>query len=126
VERLIGSIRRECLDHIVVTGEPHLRHILQCYMEYYNAVRTHLSLRMRRFEGSFSASGASKVDPCLADYTINTYGFNLRQGQVKRTWPIAVQMSAFDPKRTSDNLGLKTRGFSRLGRGQIAAGMIDM
>jgi transposase InsO family protein len=44
VERLIGSIRRECLDHIVVTGEPHLRHILQCYMEYYNAVRTHLSL----------------------------------------------------------------------------------
>jgi transposase InsO family protein len=43
-ERLIGSIRRECLDHIVVTGEQHLRHILQCYMDYYNAVRTHLSL----------------------------------------------------------------------------------
>jgi transposase InsO family protein len=43
-ERLIGSIRRECLDHIVVTGEQHLRHILQCYLEYYNAVRTHLSL----------------------------------------------------------------------------------
>jgi hypothetical protein len=34
---------RECLDHIVVTGEQHLRHILQCYLEYYNAVRTHLS-----------------------------------------------------------------------------------
>src|SRR5262245_12765404 len=33
-ERLIGSIRRECLDHIVVTGEQHLRHILKCYMEY--------------------------------------------------------------------------------------------
>jgi hypothetical protein len=44
-ERQIGSIRRECLDHIVVTGEQHLRHILQCYMDYYNAVRTHLSLR---------------------------------------------------------------------------------
>jgi transposase InsO family protein len=44
-ERLIGSIRRECLDHIVVTGERHLRHVLKCYMEYYNAVRTHLSLR---------------------------------------------------------------------------------
>src|SRR5512139_496908 len=41
---LIGSIRRECLDHIVVTGEQHLRHVLKCYMEYYNAVRTHLSL----------------------------------------------------------------------------------
>jgi transposase InsO family protein len=44
VERLIGSIRRECLDHIVVTGEQHLRHILQCYLGYYNAVRTHLAL----------------------------------------------------------------------------------
>jgi transposase InsO family protein len=43
-ERLIGSIRRECLNHIVVTGERHLRHILACYMEYYNEVRTHLSL----------------------------------------------------------------------------------
>ena len=43
-ERLIGSIRRECLDHIVVIGEQHLRHILMCYMEYYNAVRTHLAL----------------------------------------------------------------------------------
>jgi transposase InsO family protein len=43
-ERLIGSIRRECLDHIVVIGEQHLRHILMCYMEYYNAVPTHLSL----------------------------------------------------------------------------------
>src|SRR5215208_2946339 len=43
-ERLIGSIRRECLDHIVVTGEQHLCHVLKCYMEYYNAVRTHLSL----------------------------------------------------------------------------------
>jgi transposase InsO family protein len=44
VERLIASIRRECLDHVVVVGEQHLRHILMSYMEYYNAVRTHLSL----------------------------------------------------------------------------------
>jgi transposase InsO family protein len=43
-ERLIGSIRRECLDHVVVTGEQHLRHILACYIDYYNAMRTHLSL----------------------------------------------------------------------------------
>jgi transposase InsO family protein len=43
-ERLIGSIRRECLDHIVVFGERHLHHILMSYMGYYNAVRTHLSL----------------------------------------------------------------------------------
>ena len=43
-ERLIGSIRRECVDHIIVLGERHLRHVLLSYMEYYNEVRTHLSL----------------------------------------------------------------------------------
>ena len=43
-ERLIGSIRGECLDHIVVFGERHLRHMLLLYMAYYNGARTHLSL----------------------------------------------------------------------------------
>lgn len=43
-ERLIGSIRRECLDHIVVFGEQHLRHVLAAYATYYNEVRTHLAL----------------------------------------------------------------------------------
>lgn len=43
-ERLIGSIRRECLDHIVVLGEEHLRRILKSYADYYNGVRTHRSL----------------------------------------------------------------------------------
>jgi hypothetical protein len=41
---LIGSIRRECLDHVVVFGERHLRHVPSCYIAYYNAARTHLSL----------------------------------------------------------------------------------
>lgn len=43
-ERLIGSIRRDCLDHVVVFGERHLRHILHTYADYYNQARTHLSL----------------------------------------------------------------------------------
>jgi len=43
-ERLIGSIRRERLDHIVVLGEKHLRRILKNYAAYYNGVRTHRSL----------------------------------------------------------------------------------
>jgi len=43
-ERLIGSIRRECVDHIVVFGEAHLRRILQIYARYYNDIRTHRSL----------------------------------------------------------------------------------
>jgi hypothetical protein len=44
VERLIGSIRRECLDHMIVLNEQHLRQIIACYLRYYHAARTHLSL----------------------------------------------------------------------------------
>jgi len=44
VERLIGSIRRECLDHLVVFGEAHLRRIVTGYVSYYNEARTHLAL----------------------------------------------------------------------------------
>ena len=43
-ERLIGSIRRECVDHFIVLGEAHLRRILRAYARYYNDVRTHRSL----------------------------------------------------------------------------------
>jgi len=43
-ERLIGSIRREMLDHVIVFGEGHLRQLLRSYMTYYNEARTHLSL----------------------------------------------------------------------------------
>jgi len=45
VERLIGTLRRECLDHVLIFGEPHLRRILTLYASYYNQSRTHLSLR---------------------------------------------------------------------------------
>ena len=43
-ERLIGSIRRECLDHIIVFSEEHLRRVLCAYASYYNGSRTHWSL----------------------------------------------------------------------------------
>ena len=46
-ERLIGSIRRECLDHIIVLGEVHLRRILRSYSDYYNVSRIHRSLKGR-------------------------------------------------------------------------------
>jgi transposase InsO family protein len=44
VERVIGSIRRECLDHKIIVGEAHLRRTLKSYARYYNRARTHLSL----------------------------------------------------------------------------------
>jgi transposase InsO family protein len=43
-ERLIGSIRRECLDHVLVLSERHLRQVLTRYFAYYHGARTHLSL----------------------------------------------------------------------------------
>src|ERR1035437_4054833 len=44
VERIIGSIRRECLDHVVILDERHLRRTLSSYVQYYHRTRTHLSL----------------------------------------------------------------------------------
>jgi len=44
VERLIGSVRRECLDHVVVFNEAHLRRVLRSYFDYYHRSRCHLSL----------------------------------------------------------------------------------
>jgi len=44
VERIIGSIRRDCLDHIIVLNERHLRRILRQYFSYYHTCRTHISL----------------------------------------------------------------------------------
>jgi transposase InsO family protein len=43
-ERLFGSIRRDCLDYVVVFGDRHLRHLLESYRRYYNEARTHLAL----------------------------------------------------------------------------------
>jgi hypothetical protein len=44
VERIIGSVRRECLDHVIIFGERHLRGVLSSYFQYYHKTRTHLAL----------------------------------------------------------------------------------
>src|SRR3979490_917139 len=66
VERLIGTIRRECLDHIIVFGEAHLRPIVGAYAAYYNEARTHRSLNkdapLRR---SLERLGAITSQPVL-------------------------------------------------------------
>jgi putative transposase len=43
-ERVIGTLRRACLDHVIVVGEQHLRRILRKHLEYYHGSRTHLAL----------------------------------------------------------------------------------
>ena len=50
-ERLNGSIRRECLDHMIITSERHLKRILSSYVDYYHSARTHLSLEKDAPEG---------------------------------------------------------------------------
>jgi transposase InsO family protein len=66
VERLIGSVRRECLDHLVVAGEAHLRRTLKTYVAYYNEVRTHLTLDKDAPDGRRSeAVGAIVAIPIL-------------------------------------------------------------
>jgi transposase InsO family protein len=44
VERLIGTLRHDCLDHVLIFGEAHLRRVLAAYSTYYNEARTHLGL----------------------------------------------------------------------------------
>jgi transposase InsO family protein len=44
VERIIGSIRRECLNHVIIFDERHLRRVLSSYSQYYHTSRTHLAL----------------------------------------------------------------------------------
>ena len=76
-ERLIGSIRRECLDHTVVFGEGHLRWILGAYAGYYNECRTHLSLDNDLPGGQPSNGSASLLlGRSSADFTIIIVGFS--------------------------------------------------
>jgi transposase InsO family protein len=65
-ERLIGSIRRECMDHIVVLGEAHLRRVLRSYASYYNEIRTHQSLsKDAPVSRPVQRTGTIKSDPIL-------------------------------------------------------------
>ena len=76
---LIGSIRRECIDHVVVFGERHLRHVLLSYMTYYNDARTHLSLNKDApVPRTIQTSGRVTADQSWADCIINMLGFDLR------------------------------------------------
>jgi transposase InsO family protein len=66
-ERLIGTLRRECLDHVVIFGEAHLRRILTAYAVYYNQSRTHLALNKDcPLERPIQRLGSVAANPVLA------------------------------------------------------------
>lgn len=60
VERLIGTIRRECLDHVIVFSERHLKRVLRSYLAYYHGYRTHQSLEMDAPDGR-EVEGTGKI-----------------------------------------------------------------
>jgi putative transposase len=75
-ERLIGSIRRECLDHVIILGERHLRRTLTAYLTYYHGSCTHLSpfTKTRPPHDRYWRSPKATWSPSRksADYTIAT------------------------------------------------------
>ena len=74
-ERLIGSIRRECVDHFIVLGEAHLRRILRAYARYYNDIRTHRSLdKDSPFSRPVQRIERSGHMRSWADFIITTFG----------------------------------------------------
>ncbi len=76
IERLIGSIRRECLDHILVLSEAHLRRILRAYADYYNRTRAHLALGKDAPLGRpVQVAGSLTAIPFAVDSITNTSGW---------------------------------------------------
>ena len=99
-ERLIGSIRRGCLDHVVVFGKRHLRRVLLSYMNYYNETRTHLSLDkdaplLPRFRGQGVFFAFQSWVGCIT----NIFGFDLRQAQDFITATPVFKFSVTQPTR---------------------------
>jgi transposase InsO family protein len=83
-ERLIGSIRRECLDHVLVMGEAHLRRILSHAADYYNRVRTHLARQGRPSWPQSASSGSLQLSHSSADSITISDGLNGRHRVASR------------------------------------------
>jgi transposase InsO family protein len=82
VERLIGTVRRECMDRMLIFGEAHLRQILTLYASYYDESRTHLSLHKDTLGRAVQRYGNIAATPVLSGCIIATRGYDFREGQV--------------------------------------------
>jgi hypothetical protein len=90
VERLIGSIRRDYVDRIIVLGEAHLRRILKSYARYYNETRTHLALdKAAPVSRPVQRIGVVRSPPSWADFITTTpeFRFSVLTGP-KRAAPL--------------------------------------
>ena len=83
-ERLIGTLRRECLDHVLIVGEGHLRRMLASYSSYYNESRTHLALEKDApLQRAIQRCGAIIATPILSRLHHAMRGYDFREGQPK-------------------------------------------
>jgi len=81
-ERLIGTLRRECLDHIIIFGEADLRRILSAYAANYNQARTHLALyKDAPKKPLYSGLVGSLAFPSWPRCITNMSGYDFRKGQ---------------------------------------------
>ena len=110
VERVIGSIRRECLDYLIIFNERHLRRVLSSYEDYYRPTRTHLSRRTRIVHTCvpFSRDGAvtSSRFRRLAGCTIATNASQPEEPKYCLLF-VARWLSPHRPPRTTDVLQAK-------------------
>jgi putative transposase len=60
-ERVIGSIRRECLDHVIILNDWHLRRLLRAYLAYYHRSRTHLGLSKDAPDGRLACAASGQI-----------------------------------------------------------------
>ena len=83
MERLIGIVRRECVDRMLIFGEAHLRQILTLYASYYNKSRTHLSPHKDTPLGrAVQRYGKLPLRPFFRGCIIATRGYDFRKGQL--------------------------------------------
>ena len=82
--RVIGSIRRECLDHLIIFNETHLRHVLRSYFRYDNSTRTHLSLaKDKHTPAPFNVKVRSCASHTSAGCIIRSFESDYWYGQAK-------------------------------------------
>src|SRR5271157_4728528 len=112
-ERLIGSIRGECIDHVIVFGECHLRHLLRSYLDYYNETRTHLSLdKDAPISRAIQTVGRIFARPVLGGLHhqyVRIY-YNLRQAQAEDPTEIGLRLRT-DQKGRAFRRKTKPTGF---------------
>jgi integrase-like protein len=119
VERLIGTVRGERVDRVLVFGEAHLRQILSAYAAYYNEVRTHLALGKDAPLGrAVQRTGVIVAIPILSGLH-HHYGYNFRKAHVdarqrRPVYAVCVSLTAL-PGMTVDRSESIAVGMSRNG-----------